>query len=142
MIMHMTIEQIQKVVKLNKTIKNCKREQTKNLMDLFNLVKNLVLKQTNLKTLELVEKVLNLYNSYKEDDWFKEGIRKVLENGAFPEIIREVTVPSTNWPDPLKQNPYHPVHPDYPIITWASSVKLNDYKGMNNILDSIEEMIK
>lgn len=142
MIMHMTIEQIQKVVRLNKIIKNSKHNQTKDLMDLFNLVKNLVLKQTNLKTLELVEKVLNLYNSYKEDDWFKEGIRQVLENGAFPEIIREVTVPSTNWPDPLKQNPYHPVYPNYPIITWASSVNLNDYKGMNNILDSIEDMLK
>lgn len=138
----MTIDQIQKVVKLNKIIKNSKCDQTKDLMDLFDLVKNLVLKQTNLKTLELVEKVLNLYYSYKEDDWFKEGIRKVLENGAFPEIIREVTVPSTNWPDPLKQNPYHPVHPDYPIITWSSSVKLNDYNGVSEVLDSIEDKLK
>lgn len=142
MIMHMTIEQIQKVVNLNRTIKSKKCDQTKNLMDLFDLVKNLVLKQTNLKTLELVEKVLNLYNSYKENDWFKEGIRKVLENGTFPEIIREITVPSTNWPDPLKPNPYSPVHPNYPIITWASSVKLNDYNGVSEVLDIIEDMLK
>lgn len=138
----LTVEQIQKVVKLNKIIKNSKCDQTKDLMDLFDLVKNLVLKQTNLKTLELVEKVLNLYYSYKEDDWLKEGIRQVLENGTFPEIIREITVPSTTWPDPLKQNPYYPVYPNYPIITWASSVNLNDYKGISEVLDNIEDMLK
>lgn len=142
----LTIEQMQKVINLNRYIKTSKCNQTKDLMDLFDLVKNLVLKQTNLETLELVEKVLNLYNSYKEDDWFKEGIRQVLENGTFPktfpEAIREITVPSTTWPDPLKQNPYYPVCPNYPIITWASSVNLNDYKGISEVLDSIEDMLK
>lgn len=136
----MTIDQIEKVIKVCKSSK--KGDLIPDLKDVLKMLENLVLEQTNLKSLSDVEKILFFYKSYKNEDWFKQGIRQVLENGTFPEIIREITVPSTTWPDPLKQNPYHPIFPKDPIITWTSSVNLNDYKGISEVLDSIEDMLK
>lgn len=131
-----TIAQIQKVVSLNKTIKNKKCDHTPDLMSLFSLVENLVLKQTNLGSLELVDRVLKLYDSCKKDNWFKQGLQRVLLEGSFPVVVKEVPVPAQKWNEPPTINPFHP------IVTFGTSTQLNDYRGMNDILNSLEKMLK
>ena len=60
--------------------------------DLNRIILNQLLKQTNLETIEEVQKVLNLYKNTKSG-WLKAGLENVLLYGKFPVTIEEVTAP-------------------------------------------------
>lgn len=136
----MTIDQIEKVIKVCKSSK--KGDLIPDLKDVLKMLENLVLEQTNLKSLNDVEKVLFFYKSYKNEDWFKQGIRKVLEQGTFPEIIKEIVVPNTEWPerkwpDPLVPNPWHPVLTSFS----SASLQLNKDADLDNLIEKISKEI-
>lgn len=92
--------------------------------DLNHIILNQLLKQTNLESLEEVQKVLSLYKDTKSS-WLKTGLENVLLRGEFPVIIKEVT------------NPIIPSVPTQPFV-WPTSVppvkfepycNYNDYKS-------------
>lgn len=94
------------------------------------IILNQLFKQTNLDSIEEVQKVLSLYKDTKSS-WLKAGLENVLLHGEFPVTIGEVT------------NPIMPSVPTKPIV-WPNSVppsvppvkfepycNYNDYKSEN-----------
>ena len=89
--------------------------------DLNRIILNQLLKQTNLESIEEVQKVLNLYKDTKTK-WLKKGLENVLLHGEFPVTIREVT------------NPIMPNVPTRPIM-WPTNVppaKFEPYCNYNS----------
>lgn len=76
------------------------------ITELDNILINQLLKQTNLKSIEEVQLVLNMYEKV-ETKWLKKGLENVLLHGEFPVVIKEVinsTMPSVStqfvdWPE-------------------------------------------
>ena len=68
--------------------------------DLNHIILNQLLKQTNLETIEEVQKVLSLYKDTKSG-LLKTGLENVLLYGKFPVNIREITTPMQPivWPE-------------------------------------------
>ena len=79
--MAFTIEQIKKIIKAKKDITN-KTQST--IKEVIEECCKAVCKQTHIGKIENVIKLLDFLDSYKENDWVKEGIEKVLLEGTFP----------------------------------------------------------
>lgn len=97
--------------------------------DLNHIILNQLLKQTNLDSIEDVQKVLSLYKDTKSK-WLKKGLENVLLHGEFPVAIKEVGMGTTNNPTIVPMQP----------ITWPTNVppvkfepycNYNDYKSEN-----------
>ena len=78
--------------------------------DLNHIILNQLLKQTNLDSIEEVQKILSLSKDTKSR-WLKVGLENVLLHGEFPVTIREVPTPTQPivWPTsvpPVKFEPY------------------------------------
>ena len=102
---------------------------------LFNIVKTIVLNQTNLDSIESVEKVIRLYNSYKRTDWFKSGLEKVLLNGSFPERII-----TSDFPCPTRTIPFDPTpfpSPIWQYTTYAANGSVN----IDELLDNLKKAV-
>lgn len=93
------------------------------------IILNQLLKQTNLYSIEEVQKVLSLYKDTKSS-WLKEGLENVLLYGEFPVASKEVGMGTTNNPTIVPTQP----------ITWPTNVppvkfepycNYNDYKSEN-----------
>ena len=76
------------------------------------IILNQLLKQTNLDSIEEVQKVLSLYKDTKSS-WLKEGLENVLLYGEFPLNIKEVGMGTTNNPS---------IVPTQPIV-WPTNVQ-------------------
>ena len=94
--------------------------------DLNHIILNQLLKQTNLESIEEVQKILSLYKDTKSS-WLKAGLENVLLYGEFPVTIKEVA------------NPIMPSVPAQPFV-WPTSVppvklepycNYKDYKSEN-----------
>lgn len=59
------------------------------LTELQGILLNQLFKQTNLDSIEEVQKVLSLYKDTKSK-WLKKGLENVLLHGEFPVVIKEV----------------------------------------------------
>lgn len=79
--------------------------------DLNRIILNQLLKQTNLETIEEVQKILSLYKDAKSG-WLKAGLENVLLYGKFPVTIEEVGMGTTNNPS---------IVPTQPLV-WPTSV--------------------
>ena len=97
--------------------------------DLNRIILNQLLKQTNLDSIEEVQKVLSLYKDTKSS-WLKAGLESVLLCGEFPVASKEVGMGTTNNPTIVPAQP----------ITWPTNVppaklepycNYNDYKSEN-----------
>lgn len=128
--MTLTVEQIEKIIKASE---KAAKSAPKEIQELVCCFVDLVKAQTNIKDLNLVKKVIDLYKSCKNNAWFKEGLKHVLLNGSFPEntveLIREIPhfYPAKQWPDPeMPKQPY--VGPNQPIISF------NDVVGSYNLV--------
>lgn len=104
--MELSIEQIKAVIKAAKKLEQKKDKEISELVEVF-LGK--VFEQTKIKNLKALEKIIALYDSYKENDWFKQGLEKVLLEGQFPYYVSERTI--------IKEVPTTPiVYPSWPNI--------------------------
>ena len=73
--------------------------------DLNHIILNQLLKQTNLETIEEVQKVLSLYKDTKSS-WLKTGLENVLLYGEFPVTNKEeVGMGTTNNPTIVQTQP-------------------------------------
>lgn len=72
--------------------------------DLNHIILNQLLKQTNLETIEEVQKLLSLYKDTKSS-WLKAGLENVLLHGEFPVNIKEVGMGTTNNPTIVPTQP-------------------------------------
>ena len=79
--------------------------------DLNHIILNQLLKQTNLDSIEEVQKVLSLYKDTKSS-WLKTGLENVLLYGKFPVTIEEGGMGTTN-------NPF--IVPTQPLV-WPTNV--------------------
>ena len=140
--MQLTIEQIKKVItaynKMNKT-------SNQEIKELVNMFIEVIVKQTSIKKIEDLKKILALYDSYKENDWFKKGLEEVLLYGRFPynESIKYIPgpniYPTKQWPgigDPLI-----PDNPLRPIVTYCvNGTKFNALECFGKIEAFNEEI--
>ena len=131
--MNMTIKQIQGFIEVYNKTKN--KDLSKDFACLFDLVKNIVLSQTKLDSIESVEKVMRLYNSYKRTDWFKSGLEQVLLNGSFPERI--VT---SDFPYTTRQIPFDPTPFPTPIWTYTTFAE-NGNVNIDELLDNLKKAV-
>ena len=114
--MYLTIEQIKTIIKAAKKIK--KQKNNKELAAILSTILDIVYKQTRIESLKNLERIINLYESYKEDDWFKQGLEEVLLKGNFP--VEVINTPLFR-PDPVYpfnpiQQPINPIQ--NPIISY------------------------
>ena len=129
--MQLTIEQIKTIIKAVEKIE--KQKNNKELATILGVFLDLICKQTNIKSINSLKKILSLYDSYKEDDWFKRGLEHVLLHGSFPEDIRIREI--------IKGYPYpYPVIPNtspYPYYqTWYNDAP---YIGENfRVITNVE----
>lgn len=79
--------------------------------NLNHIILNQLLKQTNLDSIEDVQKVLSLYKDTKSS-WLKTGLESVLLYGEFPVASKEVGMGTTNNPTIVPMQP----------ITWPTNV--------------------
>ena len=93
------------------------------------IILNQLFKQTNLDSIEEVQKVLSLYKDAKSS-WLKAGLENVLLRGEFPVTNKEVGMGTTNNPTIVPAQP----------IMWPTNVppakfepycNYNDYKSEN-----------
>lgn len=131
--MKMSIKQMQEFIEVYNKTKNKNLE--KDFSCLFNIVKTIVLSQTNLDSIESVEKVIRLYNSYKRTDWFKSGLEQVLLNGSFPERI--VT---SDFPYTTRQIPFDPTPFPSPIWTYTTYAA-NGSVNIDELLDKLKKSV-
>ena len=131
--MNMTIKQMQEFIEVYNKAKNKNLE--KDFSCLFNIVKTIVLNQTNLDSIESVEKVIRLYNSYKRTDWFKSGLEQVLLNGSFPERIVTSEFPYTTRPIPFDPTPF-----PTPIWTYTTFAE-NGNVNIDELLDNLKKAV-
>ena len=131
--MNMTIKQIQGFIEVYNKTKN--KDLSKDFSCLFELVKNIVLSQTNLDSIESVEKVIRLYTSYKRTDWFKSGLEQVLLTGSFPERI--VT---SDFPYPTRTIPFDPT--PFPSPIWHyTTYSANGNVNIDELLDNLKKAV-
>lgn len=111
-------------IKEIETIVQAFTESDVKLTELQGILLNQLFKQTNLDSIEEVQKVLSLYKDTKSK-WLKKGLENVLLHGEFPVTIKEVT------------NPIIPSVPTQPFV-WPTNVpqvkfepycNYNDYKS-------------
>lgn len=111
------------------TIVQAFTESDVKLTELQGILLNQLFKQTNLDSIEEVQKVLSLYKDTKSS-WLKEGLENVLLYGEFPVASKEVGMGTTNNPTIVPTQP----------ITWPTNVppvkfepycNYNDYKSEN-----------
>lgn len=101
--MKLTIEQIKTIIK---AAEKAEQKKDKEISELVKLFLDKVFEQTNIRNLKDLKKIIVLYDSYKENDWFKQGLEKVLLEGQFPYFVSERTI--------IKENPTTV----YPPIIW------------------------
>ena len=95
--------------------------------DLNHIILNQLLKQTNLDSIEEVQKVLSLYKDTKSS-WLKAGLENVLLYGEFPVASKEVGTGTTNNPTIVPMQPF--VWPtNVPPVKFEPYYNYNDYKG-------------
>lgn len=91
------------------------------------IILNQLLKQTNLDSIEEVQKVLSLYKDTKSK-WLKKGLENVLLHGEFPVAIKEVGMGTTNNPTIVPTQPF--VWPtNVPPVKFEPYCNYNDYKS-------------
>lgn len=97
--------------------------------DLNRIILNQLFKQTNLDSIEEVQKVLSLYKSTKSK-WLKKGLENVLLHGEFPVVIKEVGMGTTNTPTIVPTQPF--VWPtSVPPVKFEPYCNYNDSKSEN-----------
>ena len=97
--------------------------------DLNHIILNQLLKQTNLETIEEVQKILSLYKDTKSS-WLKAGLENVLLYGEFPVASKEVGMGTTNNPSIVPTQPF--VWPtSVPPVKFEPYCNYNDYKSEN-----------
>lgn len=95
--------------------------------DLNRIILNQLLKQTNLETIEEVQKILSLYKDTKSS-WLKAGLENVLLHGEFPVLIKEIGMGTTNNPSIVPTQPF--VWPtSVPPVKFEQYCNYNDYKS-------------
>ena len=138
--MKLTIKQIKTIIK---AAEKAEQKKAKEISDLVKLFLDKVFEQTNIRNLKDLKKIIVLYDSYRENDWFKQGLEKVLLEGQFPYSVFERTV--------IKEVPTQdPIFP-LPVI-WKSVTtgdipepRFNVYcqaydEGIKELEDFIKEM--
>ena len=120
--MYLTIEQIKTIIKASEKIK--KQKNNKELVAILSTILDIVYKQTRIKNLKNLERIINLYDSYKENDWFKQGLEEVLLKGNFPvEVINTPLFPT---------DPVQPINPiQHPIISYIGEGTVRDLPCLN-----------
>lgn len=104
--MKLTIEQIKTIIK---AAEKAEQKKDKEISELVKLFLDKVFEQTYIRNLKDLKKIIVLYDSYKENDWFKQGLEKVLLEGQFPCSVSERTI--------IKEIPATPiVYPSWPNI--------------------------
>lgn len=93
------------------TIVQAFTESDVKLTELQGILLNQLFKQTNLDSIEDVQKVLSLYKDTKSS-WLKAGLESVLLYGEFPVASKEVGMGTTNNPTIVPTQP----------ITWPTNV--------------------
>lgn len=131
--MKMSIKQMQEFIEVYNKAKNKNLE--KDFSCLFNIVKTIVLNQTNLDSVESVEKVIRLYTSYKRNDWFKSGLEQVLLNGAFPERVITSDFPYATRTIPVDPTPFP--GPIWQYTTCAANGSVNIEELLDNLKKSV-----
>lgn len=112
--MKLTIEQIKTIIK---AAEKAEQKKAKEISELVKLFLDKVFEQTNIRNLKDLKKIIVLYDSYKENDWFKQGLEKVLLEGQFPYSVSERTI--------IKEIPTTPiVYPSWPNI-WTGDKLIN-----------------
>ena len=97
--------------------------------DLNHIILNQLLKQTNLDSIDDVQKVLSLYKDGKSE-WLKTGLENVLLYGEFPAASKEVGMGTTNNPTIVPTQPL--VWPtNVPPAKFEPYCNYNDYKSEN-----------
>ena len=95
--------------------------------DLNRIILNQLLKQTNLETIEEVQKILSLYKDTKSS-WLKAGLENVLLYGEFPVASKEAGIGTTNNPTIVPTQPF--VWPtSVPPVKFEPYCNYNDYKS-------------
>lgn len=97
------------------------------------IILNQLLKQTNLETIEEVQKVLSLYKDTKSS-WLKAGLENVLLYGEFPVASKEVGMGTTNNPSIVPTQPLvwsTSVPPSVPPVKFEPYCNYNDSKSEN-----------
>lgn len=99
------------------------------LTELQGILLNQLFKQTNLDSIEEVQKVLSLYKDTKSK-WLKKGLENVLLRGEFPVTNKEVGMGTTNNPTIVPMQPL--VWPtSVPPVKFEPYCNYNDYKSEN-----------
>lgn len=101
------------------------------LTELQGILLKQLFKQTNLDSIEEVQKVLSLYKSTKSK-WLKKGLENVLLHGEFPVVIKEVSMGTTNTPSIIPMQPFvwpTKVPPSVPPVKFEPYCNYNDYKS-------------
>lgn len=137
--MKLTTEQIKVIIK---AAERAEQKKDKEISELVKLFLDKVFEQTNIRNLKDLKKIIVLYDSYRENDWFKQGLEKVLLEGQFPYSVFERTV--------IKEVPITPiVYPSWPNI-WTGDKLTNIPEPRFNVscqaydegIKALEDLIK
>ena len=116
-------------IKEIETIVQAFTESDVKLTELQGILLNQLFKQTNLDSIEEVQKVLSLYKDTKSK-WLKKGLENVLLRGEFPVTNKEVGMGTTNNPTIVPMQPL--VWPtSVPPVKFEPYCNYNDYKSEN-----------
>ena len=114
-------------IKEIETIVQAFTESDVKLTELQGILLNQLFKQTNLDSIEEVQKVLSLYKDTKTK-WLKKGLGNVLLRGEFPVTNNEVGMGTTNNPTIVPTQPL--VWPtNVPPVKFEPYCNYNDYKS-------------
>lgn len=114
-------------IKEIETIVQAFTESDVKLTELQGILLNQLFKQTNLDSIEEVQKVLSLYRDTKSK-WLRKGLENVLLHGEFPVTIKEVGMGTTNNPSIVPTQPF--VWPtNVPPVKFEPYSNYNDYKS-------------
>ena len=109
----LTIKEIKVVVE-----SYCQIIHKANITELDNILINQLLKQTNLKSIEEVQLVLNMYEKV-ETKWLKKGLESVLLTGEFPKVVTTTNTEPSEEEHYIKQPIIWPKHPDITYKTYC-----------------------
>lgn len=121
-------------IKEIETIVQAFTESDVKLTELQGILLNQLFKQTNLDSIEEVQRVLSLYKDTKSK-WLKKGLENVLLRGEFPVTNKEVGMGTTNNPTIVPMQPLvwptsvPPV--SVPPVKFEPYCNYNDYKSEN-----------
>lgn len=87
------------------------------ITELDNILINQLLKQTNLKSIEEVQLVLNMYEKV-ETKWLKKGLESILLTGEFPKVFTTITNTESGKEEHYIQQPI--IWPENPDITYKT----------------------